>query len=71
MSARYDLHLCHMAVNDLTAFCMQLVVRWSTATNALMSASSIRRRLLHRELRASAPLYRISLTANHQCLRRQ
>ncbi|GFU70285.1 transposable element Tc1 transposase [Trichonephila clavipes] len=33
-----------------------------------MSDSSIRRRLLHRGLRALVPLYRIPLTANHQRL---
>ncbi|GFW93563.1 putative DD41D transposase [Trichonephila clavipes] len=36
-----------------------------------MTASSIYRRLLHRGLRARVPLYRISLTANHQRLRLQ
>ena len=36
-----------------------------------MSASSIRRRLLHRGLRARVPLYRIPLTVNHRYLRLQ
>ncbi|GFV32017.1 transposable element Tcb2 transposase [Trichonephila clavipes] len=36
-----------------------------------MSASSIRRRLLHRGLRARMPLSRISLTRNHRQLRLQ
>ncbi|GFV50700.1 transposable element Tcb2 transposase [Trichonephila clavipes] len=36
-----------------------------------MSASAIRRRLLHRGLRARVPLYRIPLTANHRRLRLQ
>ncbi|GFX64531.1 transposable element Tc1 transposase [Trichonephila clavipes] len=36
-----------------------------------MSASSIRRCLLHRGLRARVPLYRIPLTANHRWLRLQ
>ncbi|GFW04839.1 transposable element Tc1 transposase [Trichonephila clavipes] len=36
-----------------------------------MSASSIRRRLLHYGLRARVPLYRIPLTANHRWLRLQ
>ncbi|GFT70435.1 HTH_Tnp_Tc3_2 domain-containing protein [Trichonephila clavipes] len=36
-----------------------------------MSASSIRRRLLLRGLRAGVPLYRIPLTANHRRLRLQ
>ncbi|GFW96598.1 HTH_Tnp_Tc3_2 domain-containing protein [Trichonephila clavipes] len=44
---------------------------WSHATGALMSASSIRRCLLHRELRARVPLYRILLMANHRRLRLQ
>ncbi|GFV32039.1 transposable element Tcb2 transposase [Trichonephila clavipes] len=57
-----------MAVNDRAASSRQLATRWSTATGALMSASSIRRRLLHRRLRARVPLYRIPLTANHRRL---
>ncbi|GFS68758.1 HTH_Tnp_Tc3_2 domain-containing protein [Trichonephila clavipes] len=36
-----------------------------------MSASPIRRRLLHRGLRARVPLYRILLTANHRRLHLQ
>ncbi|GFT97187.1 transposable element Tc1 transposase [Trichonephila clavipes] len=36
-----------------------------------MSASSIRRRLLHRGLRAKVPYYRIPLMANHRRLRLQ
>ncbi|GFT47105.1 transposable element Tc1 transposase [Trichonephila clavipes] len=36
-----------------------------------MSASLIRRRLLHRGLRARVPLYRIPLTANHRRLHLQ
>ncbi|PRD33858.1 UNVERIFIED_CONTAM: Transposable element Tcb2 transposase [Trichonephila clavipes] len=70
-SARDDRHLLRMAVNDRTASSRQLAARWSTATGVLMSASSIRRRLLHRGLRARMPLYRISLTANHRRLRLQ
>ncbi|GFT15448.1 HTH_Tnp_Tc3_2 domain-containing protein [Trichonephila clavipes] len=58
-SARDDRHLLHMAVNDRTASSGQLAACWSTATGVLMSASSIRRCLLHRGLRARAPLYRI------------
>ncbi|GFS64756.1 transposable element Tcb1 transposase [Trichonephila clavipes] len=42
-----------MAVNDRTASFRQLATRWSTATDILMSASSIRRRLLHRGLRGA------------------
>ncbi|GFU79033.1 transposable element Tcb2 transposase [Trichonephila clavipes] len=60
-----------MVVNDRTASSRQLAARWSTATGVLMSASSIRRRLLHRGLRARVPLYRIPFTANHRRLRLQ
>ncbi|GFX61702.1 transposable element Tc1 transposase [Trichonephila clavipes] len=45
-----DRHLFRMAGNDRTASSKQLAARWSTATGVLMSASSIRRRLLHRGL---------------------
>ncbi|GFU73850.1 transposable element Tcb2 transposase [Trichonephila clavipes] len=44
---------------------------WPTVTSVLMSASSIRRLLLHRGLRAREHLYRIPLTANHRRLRLQ
>ncbi|GFX17437.1 transposable element Tcb1 transposase [Trichonephila clavipes] len=57
-----------MAVNDRTESSRKLAVRWSTATGVLMSASSIRRRLLHRGLSARVHLCRIPLTANHQRL---
>ncbi|GFV56368.1 transposable element Tc1 transposase [Trichonephila clavipes] len=70
-SARDDQHLILMAVNNRTASSRQLVTRWSNVTVVLMLASSIRRRLLHRGLRARIPLYRIPLTANHQRLRLQ
>ncbi|GFV37051.1 transposable element Tc1 transposase [Trichonephila clavipes] len=60
-----------MAVNDRTDSSRQLAARWSTATGVQMSASSIRRRLLHRGLRARRPLYRIPLAANHRRLRLQ
>ncbi|GFW17233.1 transposable element Tcb2 transposase [Trichonephila clavipes] len=66
-----DQHLFHMVVNDRTASSRQLVARWSTATGVLMSSSSIRRRLLHRGLRARVPLYRVPLMANHRQLRLQ
>ncbi|GFT27096.1 HTH_Tnp_Tc3_2 domain-containing protein [Trichonephila clavipes] len=49
----------------------QLAARWSTATGVLMSASSIRRRLLNRGLHARVPLYKIPLTTNHRRLREQ
>ncbi|GFY19581.1 transposable element Tc1 transposase [Trichonephila clavipes] len=60
-----------MVVKDLTASSWQLAARWSTATGILMSASSFRRRLLHRGFRARVPLYRIPLMANHRWLRLQ
>ncbi|PRD36641.1 UNVERIFIED_CONTAM: hypothetical protein NCL1_08022 [Trichonephila clavipes] len=50
-SARDDRHLLRIAVNDRTAFSRQLTAHWSTATGVLMSASSIRRCLLHHGLR--------------------
>ncbi|GFT54024.1 transposable element Tc1 transposase [Trichonephila clavipes] len=68
-SAHDDRDLLRMAVNDCTASSRQLTARWATATDVLMSASSIRRRLLHRGLRARVPLYRILFTANHRRLR--
>ncbi|GFW28461.1 transposable element Tc1 transposase [Trichonephila clavipes] len=60
-----------MVVNDHTASSRQLAAHWSTATGVLISASSIRRRLLHHGLRAKVPLFRIPLTANHRRLRLQ
>ncbi|GFV14249.1 transposable element Tcb2 transposase [Trichonephila clavipes] len=53
-------------VSDRTASSRQLTAHWSTAAGVPMSASSIRRSLLHRELRPRVPLYRISLTANYR-----
>ncbi|GFU40360.1 transposable element Tc1 transposase [Trichonephila clavipes] len=44
---------------------------WPAVTGVLNLASSIRRRLLHRALRARVPLHRIPLTANHRRLRLQ
>ncbi|GFX51328.1 transposable element Tcb2 transposase [Trichonephila clavipes] len=69
MSACNDWYLLRMAVNDRTVSSRQLAAFWFTATGVLMSASSIRRRLLHRGLRASVPLYRICLNAKHRQLR--
>ncbi|GFX21970.1 transposable element Tcb2 transposase [Trichonephila clavipes] len=66
-SARNDRHLVHRAVNVRTASSRQL----AACVNVAMSASSIRRRLLHRGLRARVPLCRIRLTANYQRLRMQ
>ncbi|GFW88701.1 transposable element Tcb2 transposase [Trichonephila clavipes] len=67
-SAHNDRHLLRMAVSDRTASSRQFAARWSTATGVLMSASSVRRCLMHRGLRARVPLYRIPLTANHRRL---
>ncbi|GFW57997.1 transposable element Tc1 transposase [Trichonephila clavipes] len=64
-------HLLRMTVNYRTASSRQLAARWSTATGVLMSALSIRRRLLHRGLRSRVPLHRIPFTANHRRLRLQ
>ncbi|GFX45274.1 transposable element Tc1 transposase [Trichonephila clavipes] len=58
-----------MAQTDRTAFSRQLAAQWSTATRVSLCASSIRRRLLQRGLRARIPLYRIPLTQNHRRLR--
>ena len=52
-------------------FSRQLAAHWFTATGVLMSASPIRRHLLHHGLRARVPLYRIPLTANCQWLHLQ
>ncbi|GFV24587.1 uncharacterized protein TNCV_1914491 [Trichonephila clavipes] len=65
-----DQHVLRMAVNDRTTSSRQLAARWSTATGVLMSASSIRRRLLHCGLRARVPLYRISFTDTFEQLKR-
>ncbi|GFW20122.1 transposable element Tc1 transposase [Trichonephila clavipes] len=61
-SAREDRHLVRMAQTDRTAFSRQLAAQWSTATRVSLCASSIRRRLLQRGLRARIPLCRIPLT---------
>ncbi|GFU53489.1 transposable element Tcb1 transposase [Trichonephila clavipes] len=58
----------HSDLTIRTASSRQLAARWSIATGVLMSASLIRRHLLHRGLRARVPLYRIPLTANHRQL---
>ncbi|GFT78124.1 transposable element Tc1 transposase [Trichonephila clavipes] len=57
-----------MAVNDSTASSRQFAARRCTATGVLLSASSIRQRLLHHGLRAKVPLYRILFTSNHRRL---
>ncbi|GFV54351.1 transposable element Tc1 transposase [Trichonephila clavipes] len=64
-SVRYDQHRLRMAVNDYTASTRQLTARLLTATGVLLSASSIRRHLLHCRLHARVLLYRIPLKANH------
>ncbi|GFV50809.1 transposable element Tc1 transposase [Trichonephila clavipes] len=58
-----------MAQTERTAFSRQLAAQWSTATRVALCASSIRRHLLQRGLRARIPLYRIPLTQNHRRLR--
>ncbi|GFW73561.1 transposable element Tc1 transposase [Trichonephila clavipes] len=68
-SACEDRRLVRMAQTDHTAFSRQLAAQWSTATRVSLCASSIRRRLLQRGLRARIPLYRIPLTQNHCRLR--
>ncbi|GFV13801.1 transposable element Tcb2 transposase [Trichonephila clavipes] len=68
-SAREDRRLVRMAQTDHTAFSRQLAAQWSTATRVSLCASSIRRRLLQRGLRARIPLCRIPLTQNRRRLR--
>ncbi|GFX13744.1 transposable element Tcb2 transposase [Trichonephila clavipes] len=70
-SARDDRRLVRMAETDRIASSRQLAAQWSTATGVSLCASSIRRRLLQRGLRARIPLYRIPLTQNHRRLRLQ
>ncbi|GFV33639.1 transposable element Tcb2 transposase [Trichonephila clavipes] len=54
-SARDERHPHRMIANDRASSSRLLAARWSTATGVLMSAPSIRRRLLHRGLRARVP----------------
>ncbi|GFW16007.1 transposable element Tc1 transposase [Trichonephila clavipes] len=68
-SAREDRRLLRTAQTDRTAFSRQLAAQWSTAAGVSLCASSIRRRLLQRRLRARIPLCRIPLTQNHRRLR--
>ncbi|GFU90667.1 transposable element Tc1 transposase [Trichonephila clavipes] len=68
-SARDDRRLVRMAQTGRTASSRQLAAHWSTATGVSLCASSIRRRLLQRGLRARIPLDRIPLTQNHRRLR--
>ena len=62
---RDNRHLLQMVVNDHSASSRYLAERWSTATGALISTSSIRERLLHPGLNARVSIYGIHLTANH------
>ena len=70
-STRDYRHLVRMVRTDRTDSSRQLAAQWSIATDVSLCASSIRRRLLQRELRARTPLYRITLTLNHRRLRLQ
>ena len=62
-TARYDRHYIHMAVTDMTATSHALVQRWSTATGALLSSSTVRRRLLRTSSWLRARLYYVRLTS--------
>ncbi|GFU90251.1 hypothetical protein TNCV_3874551 [Trichonephila clavipes] len=61
-----------MAVNDHTVSSRQLAARWSNATGVLMSASSIRRLLLHHDSRFKLGDYdgriRVRCYAGERCL---
>ncbi|GFW78162.1 hypothetical protein TNCV_136311 [Trichonephila clavipes] len=55
-----------MPQNDRTASSRQLAASWSTVTGVLMSASSIRRRPLHRGLNGNDPIsYKLSTVLNN------
>ena len=58
-----DRHLLRLDVNSRTASFRQLAARWSTNTGVLMSASSIRRLLLHHGLSA-----RVTLSPSRQTI---
>ncbi|GFX87147.1 transposable element Tc1 transposase [Trichonephila clavipes] len=62
---------CVGSDGDRTESSRQLAAQWSTATRVSLCASSIRRRLLQRGLRAMIPFYMIPLTHNHRRLRLQ
>lgn len=68
---RDNRHLIRMAVTERTASSRVLAQHWSTATGALMSSSTVRRRLVQHGLRARVPLRRIPLSLNHRHLRLQ
>ncbi|GFW90452.1 transposable element Tcb1 transposase [Trichonephila clavipes] len=70
-SARGDRRQVRMAQTDGTASSRQFTVQWSKAIGVSLCSSSIRRRLLQRELRARISLYRIPLTQTHRRLRLQ
>ena len=68
---RDDRHLVRMTWTDRRTSSRQLAAQWSITTGVSFCASSIRRRLLQRGLRARTPLYKIPRTLNHCCLRLQ
>ncbi|GFV56211.1 transposable element Tcb2 transposase [Trichonephila clavipes] len=63
--------LLRRVMNYSTASSRLLEACWSSATCQLMSASSIRRRLLHRGIGCKVDLYMISIMALHRRLRLQ
>ncbi|GFW23277.1 transposable element Tc1 transposase [Trichonephila clavipes] len=67
-SASDDRHLLRKAVSGRTASSRQLAAGWSTTAGVLMSASSIRRSLLHRRLQAKDAFIQHLPHGNHQRL---
>ena len=67
-TARDDRHLVRMAVTDRTASSTVLSQRWGTATGLVLSASTVRHRLLRAGI---VPLDRLPLSKDHQRLRLQ
>ena len=65
-TARNDKHLICMAMTDRTTSSRVLAQHWSTATDNLLSSSTIRRHLLQRGLRAILLLRRIPPLAESQ-----
>ena len=59
-----------MAVTNHTVSSCVLAERWSTATGALLSSSTVCCSLLHRGLHARLPLHSIPLSLNHKHLQR-
>ena len=64
-------HLVRMTVTDRTASSTVLSRRWSIETGLDLFASTVRRRLLRAGLVTRMPLYRLSLSRDHQRLRLQ